>query len=306
VKINGVAFAISPDGDVTISWNHRNRLGPYIVAQDAGDVAGGPEGSYTVTIHINGSLIRTVTGITGNSYFYSAAQRLADDANLTHAVTLTIMPVHGGISGTSRSLTFVMSGVSTGGPPEAPPGWTPPAPDPPGTTGTKRPTAIGPGGADPGTIGGQTAGNAHTLGNVIDSDTDSYTEFYCPGTGQTAAVSFVASEPPNGPTTAASITANIDLEIVENDANGANYAGLVMGDVPAIFCSVGFTFLRWPLLSVAIGGGPVARQVYSVSIPVDQSLGLLRMQFFYGQQVMSDSTSGGVKVRVHDVNFVIT
>jgi hypothetical protein len=109
VKINGVAFPSTTTGDAVISWNHRYRLGPYIVAQDAGDVAGGPEGTYTITIKVNNVLKHTVTGITGNSYTYTHAQRVTDDSNAAHTTTITITPVSGGISGTARSLSFVMN-----------------------------------------------------------------------------------------------------------------------------------------------------------------------------------------------------
>ena len=109
VKLNGAAFPSTTTGDVVISWNHRYRLGLFIVAQDAGDVAGGPEGNYTLVIKVNGVTKHTVTGITGNSYTYTHAQRVTDDGNSAHLVTVTITPVSGALSGIPRSLTFLMN-----------------------------------------------------------------------------------------------------------------------------------------------------------------------------------------------------
>jgi hypothetical protein len=108
VKVNGAAFPSTTSGDAVITWNHRYRLGPFIVAQDAADVAGGPEGNYTLAILINSVLIRTVTGITGKTYTYTRAQRLIDNSNAALATSITITPVNGAVSGTPRTLTFVM------------------------------------------------------------------------------------------------------------------------------------------------------------------------------------------------------
>lgn len=108
VKVNGVAFPATTSGDAVITWNHRYRLGPYIVAQDAADVPGGPEGTYTLVITINGVVIRTVTGITGKTYTYTRAQRLIDNVNAGFPTSITITPVNGALSGAPRTLTFVM------------------------------------------------------------------------------------------------------------------------------------------------------------------------------------------------------
>jgi len=312
VKFNNYPFAQVVAGDLVISWNHRYRLGPYIVAQDASDVLGGPEGTYTITITINGVVKQTIASITGNSYTYSLAQRLIDDPDFSHPTVVTITPVNAnGLAGTPRTLSCIMNYLWTGLP-VAPSGWTPPPPAPPGSAGTLRPTIIGAGGADPGEIGGMTAGLANTLGNVIDGDTSSYTEFYCspllrvPPQTTGGAAGFVASRAPNGPAVATSITANLDMEILENDANGANNGGLACGVLPVLGANVGFTFLRWQLLNVAIGAGPAARQVYSAAIPVAYTLGILQMQFFFGALLLGDSTTGGLKVRIYDINFVVT
>jgi hypothetical protein len=108
VRVNGAAFPSTTSGDAVITWNHRYRLGPFIVAQDAADVAGGPEGNYTLVIVINGVTIRTVTGITGKTYTYTRAQRLIDNSNASLPTSITITPVNGSLVGTPRTLTFVM------------------------------------------------------------------------------------------------------------------------------------------------------------------------------------------------------
>jgi hypothetical protein len=109
VKINGTAYPTSTSGDAVMTWNHRFRLGPYIVAQDAGDVPGGPEGTYTVDTLIDGILISTATLLTGNSFTYAYAQRVIDNPDLTKLTTLRITPVNGAFSGTPRSMTFLMN-----------------------------------------------------------------------------------------------------------------------------------------------------------------------------------------------------
>ena len=109
VKVNGIAFPSTTSGDVSMTWNHRYRLGPLMVAQDAGDVEGGPEGDYTIAIYVNSVLIRRVTGITGKIFTYTYAQRVSDDPDSAHLTTITITPVNGKRSGTARSLTFLMN-----------------------------------------------------------------------------------------------------------------------------------------------------------------------------------------------------
>lgn len=109
VKINGVAFPTSTTGDAVITWAHRYRLGPFIVAQDAGNVSGGPEGTYTIEIRVNNVLVHTVTGLTGTTYTYTYAQRVIDDANPAHLTSIKIFPVNNSLSGTARTLTFLMN-----------------------------------------------------------------------------------------------------------------------------------------------------------------------------------------------------
>ena len=114
VQVNGDSW---PDGktytgDVTLTWAHRNRTartGLAIVQQDAVSV-GSPEGSYTIDVLIAGIVKLTATGITGTSFTYTHAQRVADDANLANPVQFRITPVNGALVGTVRTTdVFIMS-----------------------------------------------------------------------------------------------------------------------------------------------------------------------------------------------------
>ena len=114
VQVNGDYW---PDGktytgDVTLTWALRNRtlqIGLAIVRQDA-DSVGNPEGTYTVDVLIAGSVKRTQAGITGTSFVYTHAQRLADDANLANTVQFRITPANGTLVGNARTTdSFRMS-----------------------------------------------------------------------------------------------------------------------------------------------------------------------------------------------------
>jgi hypothetical protein len=114
VKVNGDFWpnGRTYSGDVTLSWAHRNRTaqsGYTIVPQDAGSV-GSPEGNYQVDVLIAGTVKRTATGITGTSFVYTHANRVADDSDLTKTVALRITPVNGTLVGTARTTdSFLMS-----------------------------------------------------------------------------------------------------------------------------------------------------------------------------------------------------
>lgn len=91
---------------VPLTWAHRHRTaqaGCTVVAQDAASVAGGPEGTYTVEVLIDGVVKRTQAGIAGTSYTYLLADRLADDADAYKPVQFRITPVNGALVGTKRT-----------------------------------------------------------------------------------------------------------------------------------------------------------------------------------------------------------
>jgi hypothetical protein len=114
VRVNGDLWpnGATYHGDVTLAWAHRNRIaqaGWAVVAQDAGSVGSGPEGSYMIEVLVAGSVKRTQTGITSTSFTYTLAQRTADDADLNKPVQFRITPVNGSLSGPQRTTDlFIM------------------------------------------------------------------------------------------------------------------------------------------------------------------------------------------------------
>lgn len=115
VLVNSFSYPVTVLGDAVMTWADRNRVtqGQDGLAQTASSVAGGVEGNYTIEILIDSVLIRTLTGQTGNTFTYTAAQRAIDNADLTKLTSIRIKPVNGALVGTSRTVTFLM--VPAGG-----------------------------------------------------------------------------------------------------------------------------------------------------------------------------------------------
>lgn len=100
--------------DLTLSWNHRNRVsqgvGGAMVKQDTGGTYT-PEGTYTVEVLVGGVVKQTYAGLTGLTQSYTALQRIADDTDGTKSVTFRITPVNGSLQGTKRTTPpVVMTG----------------------------------------------------------------------------------------------------------------------------------------------------------------------------------------------------
>lgn len=81
LKFNGVAYPSMVQGDLAISWAHRDRLSQTanLVTQSAGNI--GPESGVTYTLRIygeSGTLRRTYSGLTSTSQAYPLAQDAAD------------------------------------------------------------------------------------------------------------------------------------------------------------------------------------------------------------------------------------
>lgn len=113
VRVNGALFPTSVVGDATLTWAHRHRVSQatagVVVAQDAGDYVASPEGNYTVYVYVNGVLKRTAAALSGGPYVYTAAMRLADDANPTNPVHFRLRSVNGAYTNERRTTDFVMS-----------------------------------------------------------------------------------------------------------------------------------------------------------------------------------------------------
>ena len=81
LKVNGIAYPSVAQGDLAVSWAHRDRLSQTasLIAQSAGNI--GPESGVTYTLRIygeSGSLRRTYSDLTGTSQIYTLAQDAAD------------------------------------------------------------------------------------------------------------------------------------------------------------------------------------------------------------------------------------
>lgn len=80
-QINGKRYPTAVAGEINVGWATRNRQSQtaYLVLQTEGAIT--PEAGQTVTVRFyneNGSLRRTVSGITGNGTTWALAQELAD------------------------------------------------------------------------------------------------------------------------------------------------------------------------------------------------------------------------------------
>lgn len=78
-------------GQVAVTWKNRNRTSTQIIKQT--DASQTLEDGQTTTIRIYGqdgtTLLRTVTGLTGTSYDYTAAFELADTGSVVLQTSLT-------------------------------------------------------------------------------------------------------------------------------------------------------------------------------------------------------------------------
>ncbi len=81
IRVNGAAYPATVGGEITITWANRNRRTQtaYLVQQSEGEI--NPEVGQTTTIRLygeNGTLVRTETGLTGNSYTWTLADEVTD------------------------------------------------------------------------------------------------------------------------------------------------------------------------------------------------------------------------------------
>lgn len=80
VRVNGQTWPVTITGDLVVAWSHRDRLTQEtLVAQDEGTI--GPEAGTTYRLRIYGDgdiLLRTVSGISGETHTYTNAEEIAD------------------------------------------------------------------------------------------------------------------------------------------------------------------------------------------------------------------------------------
>jgi hypothetical protein len=81
-------------GGFALTWKSRNRLtqtaaGP-LVRQDATDITPEAGTTYTARVYLNGTLVRTATGISAETWSYTGAMRTADDPDGTKTVVAKI------------------------------------------------------------------------------------------------------------------------------------------------------------------------------------------------------------------------
>lgn len=98
VKINGEAFPTVIEGELVVTWAHRDRLTQTeMLEQDSGDV--GPEAGVTYTLRIydeDDLLLRTETGLAGTSYTYT--DEVADAGRLQGHLRIELESVRGGLA----------------------------------------------------------------------------------------------------------------------------------------------------------------------------------------------------------------
>lgn len=86
VLVNAVPYSdiFAHTGDLSITWVHRNRLvqQDQLVGQHEGSITPEVGTTYTVRVYKGASLVRTVTGLSGNSWVYTDAMRTADTVAL--------------------------------------------------------------------------------------------------------------------------------------------------------------------------------------------------------------------------------
>jgi hypothetical protein len=110
--VNGISYPDFLLGDTVMTWTDRNRVAQGVtpLIQSAASVPGGIEGNYTIEVLIDGIVVHTHTGVTGNTFTYTLADRLTDNPDGGLITGLRITPVNGTLIGHPRTVSFLMSG----------------------------------------------------------------------------------------------------------------------------------------------------------------------------------------------------
>lgn len=109
VRINGSRWpaSIGVDEELIVTWAHRDRITQTVslVSQDTGNF--GPEAGVTSTLRIygeTGTLLRTVTGLTGTTYTYASVDEIADSGlgRLNTSLRIELESVRGSLASLQR------------------------------------------------------------------------------------------------------------------------------------------------------------------------------------------------------------
>jgi hypothetical protein len=101
IRLNGQREPVVVAGDLTITWAHRDRTlqTAYLVRQDEGDIGPEPGTTYTVRIRDrDGTLVRSETGLTGNTWTWDLASAALDAGVAGDRVTVEIEAEREGLS----------------------------------------------------------------------------------------------------------------------------------------------------------------------------------------------------------------
>lgn len=101
IRLNGQREPAVVAGDLTLTWAHRDRTQQtaYLVQQDEGDIGPEPGTTYTVRLRDrNGTIVRSETGITGNTWTWDVASAAADAGSAGDTVTVEIEAERDGLS----------------------------------------------------------------------------------------------------------------------------------------------------------------------------------------------------------------
>jgi hypothetical protein len=107
VELNGTAFPATTDGDIVITWAHRDRLTQGATLVDHTQASIGPEAGTTYTIRIidpaGPTTLHTESGLTGTTWTYTQVARQADFGGVgPHSVRIEIEALRDGL--TSRQM----------------------------------------------------------------------------------------------------------------------------------------------------------------------------------------------------------
>lgn len=110
IRLNGQTEPAVVAGDLTVAWAHRDRTQQtaYLVRQDEGDMGPEPGVSYTVRIRDrHGNLVRSATGIAGNTWTWDVGSSAVDAGVAGDRVTVEITAVRDGLESWQPQLRTV-------------------------------------------------------------------------------------------------------------------------------------------------------------------------------------------------------